>query len=627
MDFLINLSIFDNYRLAAMYKCTTPEPSGLNLIVKSLLFYVLCIIVFAGCDFQPEGQVFTDVPIPSTEGMTVRLDNVNELTIQLKDRTTFYYTIEAGGRTSGQSYVTLNDQIVWTNGLLTSSFELDPANLESGSYSLRIEYVTKSGSGSMADKMNLESLILWRDFVIVVDHSIPTTPDDPSAIKITSVQNIDQTIVVSWTPYRNFNFQHYELIREDYDEAGTYVSGFVFSPISDASQTTINDFMYVGGRSLYKLRLYAASSVYETPPFEYEHPYKPDITYNIETNGDVLIRWNSLNALRNNFFKYTVEIRQTVGQANPITFEISNLLDTTIVYKSDNFRFGATRELKLNLHPSEDYHYAKGFKTFIVSGDPFPSFDGSPPYHSRDNNFYLAINSRLNMINKSGEVVNVLQHSYWPLVTNNNYTAVGKRNNKNYLIDLSTMSEVKEIVLSDVDEFTPVGVSDNNLLLIQTETSAKVTTIEGQELLSMEFAFGYAGISPNGKYVFYGPHTYRFNGTQYEPWPGNYTQYAKSVDFISDSKIIIGTSDKVWRVDMETLNLEVQNYDYKWPCNYDRVSKLMGCLIESNYVIFDPQTFETYKTLAVDPSAGVFLLYNETVLCSSGVRIKLSDIP
>ena len=268
-------------------------------IIKSFRLFVL-LVVFA-CDFKADEEVFTNIPQPSSAGLSLNLENIVEATIQLKEKTTFHYTIEAADKQLIGSTVHLNDQLIWTTNFASASFDLDPATLATGNYTLKIQFETTTKSGSMADKLGLERFVIWLQKTVIVDHTVPIDPGDPGAITITSVENIDNTIRVHWKEYSSFNFESYQLERTDVDSNGNIVNGMIFSPQQIATETSQHDYTYVGGKSEYRIKLVADGTTYTSPPFIYEHPYQPELSYKLLSGGAVKINWNSVGTLKNNF--------------------------------------------------------------------------------------------------------------------------------------------------------------------------------------------------------------------------------------------------------------------------------------------------------------------------------------
>ena len=596
-------------------------------IIKQFRLFVL-LVVFA-CDFKADEEVFTNIPQPSSAGLSLNLEDISEGTIQLKEKTTFRYTIETADKQLIVSTVRLNDQLIWTTNFASASFDLDPATLATGNYTLKIEFITTTESGSLADKLGAERFVVWLQKTVLVDHNVPSEPGDPGAITITSVQNIDNSIWVHWKEYSSFNFESYQLERMDFDAKGNLVGGKIFPTQQMATQTSQHDYTYVGGKSEYRIKLVADGTTYTSPPFIYEHPYQPELSYELLSGGAVKIKWRGVGTLKNNFGQYTLEIRETVGYANPVTFQLNNASDTSITFNPANFNFGTIKNMSLTISSGEEFHYRKHYGQLIY-GKKFMPTDYAMYFNTNDGNFYTSKQHKPYKLNEDGIALDSIdQYFDWPPVFNNTNTAIARLNNANktYRISLPTM-DLEELNLPDAAKGYVYGISDDNKLLTQTETGTKIIGADGTVISSLgSFTAAKTAISPNGKYVIYNDHVYRFDGTQYVDWNILQTHFIKSIDFIPNepTKAIIGFHDKVIKYNLETNTEELTSNSVTGPCNYDPVSSKIGCHSGNQYVILKSEDLQVYKSIPV--SDGIYFLLNETLICTSGAQIKLSELP
>ena len=599
------------------------------------LYLVLSIGIFMGCDFEPGDEILTHVDPASLDGITIDLENYPDQHIQLKSKTEFRYSIQTTYKKLSESRVLLDNQIIWISSQAEGTFQLDPEQMETGSYKLKIEYAATTETGSLAEKLGAEFIYVWTERTVIVNHNIPGNPSDPGAIAITAVENIDNSIKVSWTPYTNFNFEKYEVIRQDYDEKGVPKGDRALQAMSsDPAHTYLFDRQYLGGKSEYKIKLYAAGKTYMSPPVVYEHPYKPNVTYEIKTDGQVTITWNNVSALSDNFYSYKLEVIDYVGgYRQTVTFDKFSTLDTAVTFVPENFLFGKSKGLRLTIYPSSDpYYYSKVHELNLTYGDPFPFFNGYsfPLYFNvKTQNFYYRAwwGGSIHRADENGQSLDSLDRYYTFFHMNDNI-AIGTANETNYRINLETMEAEGEIPVPNGNVF---GLSDDNKVAIFTNDGGKVFTLEGTELLSLGYPSGegFKGISPNGQYVFAQPKSYRFNGTVFEDWSSWNTFNIRSVSFLPDepSKMIVGEKTRIWKYNFEAETNEITTTDFTGPCNFDPVTEKLGCLNGNAFVILNSDDFQLYKTLPVQADAGLFYLLNGKVICSSGTQIELSDIP
>lgn len=595
------------------------------------LSFIVLLTFLISCEFQPEGEVFTEVNPPSLEGLSIDLENHPEQEILLKTVTQFHYSVQAPNKKIIETRALLKNSTVWTTTTAQGSFELDPADLETGSYKLRIEFTATSETGSLAEKVGAEVVYVWMERTIVVNHNVPQNPGDPGAITITSVENIDYSVKVTWTPYTNFNFEKYEVIRQDFDEQGKQTTGRVMPVMSlDANYTSVFDDQYLGGKSHYMVKLYADGKTYTSPPFVYQHPYSPDIAYDLKADGNVTITWRSISALKNNFSGYTLDVIDYVGGRRQETpFDLYSASDTSVTFAPENFHFGKVKDLKLTIHTSSAAnYYSKVHYSEMRNGDAFPVFYGALSFNAETKKFYYqTLNKILHVADENGVPLDSLNRAYTFLNINNSI-GVGTLNYKNYRINLATMEEEGLVPVPDGNVFSLSN--DNKMGIFISGVGPKIFTSTGEEVLAIPTGgSNYRGLSPDGQYFFFQPHMYKFNGTAFEEWKPWYAVNILTASFIptEPTKVIFGEEDRIRIFDFAADQNDLTSLAYTGPCNLDPVSNKLGCLNGDQFVILNRDDLTLYKSLTVDAGGVGFYLLNGSVICSSGAQIKLSDIP
>jgi hypothetical protein len=600
--------------------------------MKYFRFFAALIALTFSCNFEPDTEVFTDINPPDVSGLSIDLNSYPEEEILLTEVTTFYYSIETNGKEHIETRVTIDGEIIWiTSSSINGSFTLNPEELGTGNHDLKIEFVAASKTGSLAEQYGAEVLYVWTERNIIVDLTIPDDPGDPGAIVIQSVIHVDNSIQVNWSKYSNPNFEQYELLRVDYDANGNIIQG---SPIlfgaGLADITTYNDRTYVGGKSEYMIKLYAANQTYTSPPFVYEHPYKPNVSYEINGDGSVTVSWNSLAQLSENFRGYTLKLKYEVGGfTQTTTFTSSALMDTTETFTPPDFKFGDVKNLEFSLDPVSTrqplIYYSK-----LRYGDSFPAFQPvfvEPQFNEETQTYFLAKNSLLYKISETGELLDSLSTHYPKISLNKTIGVATKMDDKLVKIDLETM-EVES--LPGLPDGNIIDLSEDNRAVVFTSFDGlKVFDLQGATLATIGFQPGLdiMKISPDGNWLLT-PGIRKWNGVdQYELWSAWLASGYRSVDFLENQPptMIVGYNNRVMKMNLETLG-EVTSNSYTGPCNIDNTTGLIGCLTGNQFVILN-DNFELQKSLPVDVTAGYFYLLNNTVLCTSGTQIKVSDIP
>ncbi len=199
------------------------RPTGYLLII-SLGF------VFAYCVYSPDEDFFKEIQPLDSADFRISLNSFfDDDTIYLEGVTTFSYSLGSSGIVQ-EVRVLLNDELIYTLYNKNGTFTITPTT---GIYKLRVEFISTSGTGSLADQVGAELVKVWKEWVI--DAYVETYPETPQIT--TSIEN--GFAVISWTPYTKTKFVGYELTMEN--------TPFSFSKIfTDPTITSWVDSSYTG---------------------------------------------------------------------------------------------------------------------------------------------------------------------------------------------------------------------------------------------------------------------------------------------------------------------------------------------------------------------------------------------
>ena len=163
----------------------------------------LLVIMFVSCTYTPEEKYFAEIQqiLPQA---SITLNTYNEKdTIYLYEATNFQFTISTSVSIK-TSTIMMGSKSLFTTSAASGTFFIAYENLKTGTYELKIQFTSTSGTGSLADKKGIETVEVWRKWVLVIDVDPPPTP-----VIQTSKQN--GFLKVSWTPYLKKNFKNYVL--------------------------------------------------------------------------------------------------------------------------------------------------------------------------------------------------------------------------------------------------------------------------------------------------------------------------------------------------------------------------------------------------------------------------------
>jgi hypothetical protein len=595
---------------------------------------VFAILLFFGsCDFQPDGVKVTSIMSPSTGDIVINLNGYPDQQIFLKGVTQFNYSISAEDRELTSIEVTVDDQPIGVSysGNLAGTFQLSPTDYTVGQHKLKITYLAKSGTGSLVDTYDGERLVVWieRDIVITA------TPGSNEAVKISSVANVDGTIQITWTKSKSTDFVSYQLNRVDYDKAGYVIGTFTFPAITDAGVTSMNDQTYLPGKSQYQLTITTRSVDYATNSVIYEYSYDPSFSSMIAADGTVTLTWKSLYPLRLNFHSYNLLVKETSNFNHENSFEHSEVLDTTVIFKPDGWGLGSIRPLKFTLNrESTSIETPPVYNSSLLYGDKFPllySFsDIYPTYHQDRKQYYLFYFSHLRRATEEGQLVDSTTQDYSLIRMANNFAIATTEAGVYKKINLETLEE------SSLTLPLPylITLTNNGTLAVSDGTNTAIYSPKGVKLKEMIYS-SYGGLSPDGNYLFTSGTMNKFNGTEYVstfPFSESEGYKRKSMTFVPETNpthVVFGFTNKITTLSLTSGAYETVSTDITGPCNYDPFSNKLGCYSGNTYVILNAEDNSIFKSVPIIPElqqgSEYFYLLNSAILCP-GVILQLSDI-
>jgi hypothetical protein len=610
--------------------------------MKPHFLVLLLAVLISGCDYKLEKTVVTNIQQPPLDEFSINLNSYPSGSIELKQLTTFTYSVNIGDRPVSQVGIKVDGSMLGVTILNNNSFSVDPAVLSTGSHTLEIGIVAQSGTGSLADLAGAEFITVLLERILVVDHTIPTDPDDPNSVKITSIENVNGTLKITWNPYDNFNFQSYTINRVDYDDeldpshATQYVT---VATITDATGTSVNDQYFLYGRSVYTITLTADGKTFTSPPVEYEYDFKQAITGELDIKGNLKLKWTSIKKFINNINNYHVILDGPLIPTPLPTYDIYSATDTTLEVSVDAI-LGYQVRARLFTNTGGT---SKIVEVYVNTGDPFPNFDTNNGVHFDETtaSYYLvSTNQRIWKVDDQGTPVDSTADTYDRVVYARNLPfAVATKNEKSFKIDLITMSST---ALPDVPDLTPLSVSDN--LRIAGFHKQNFVTLSGTYTQAGDTLFccdatgqkdGY--VTPDGAYTVMADRIYKNSGIKSDYY-GQFDTYGRlSTMFIDDPPVVtMADLNRIYKYNLETKTEVFSKSDVTGPCNYDPVSDKLGCTRKNSnmFVILNANDLSVYKTLPVypvsfqptDQTHTFYYLWNGNIICPKA-QVKLSDIP
>lgn len=329
-----------------------------SLTIKDLAFCskmvaIACLVlVAASCTYTlPDEKYFVDIK-QTLPNATISLNNFdNKDTIFLYQSANFQYNIVLANSFFIEAGVFLGSTKLSTSTSSKGTFSIDGANLKTGTFQLKIQFTSTSGTGSLADKSGAELAQIWRSWVLIIDVDPPSKP-----VLRKSVEN--GFLKISWDPYLKKNFINYTFY---YSRAPGY------SPTTLVIDKPLGSFYidssYVGGSpSHYFISIKTISGSATSSTVSANAPQNVTIKYRSSDSTATLV-WRKSN--------YAGSFKEAVVSENGVKRKvITNPNDTSLVLKLNNVLFGRYSTVSLTINSKYPYAYYQPFKDSLLIDNP-----------------------------------------------------------------------------------------------------------------------------------------------------------------------------------------------------------------------------------------------------------------
>lgn len=140
--------------------------------------FLSLIILAVSCEFVPDEVPETIIQPPLVPPPIEFSLNGYEDTIRIDRLTNFSYTLNSYGRKILAIKITLSEKFLinYVKGTNTRdvTFTINPAQYNDGLYTMYIEIVTGTGSGSIADAIEGEGFVYMLNWPVIIDKTLQT---------------------------------------------------------------------------------------------------------------------------------------------------------------------------------------------------------------------------------------------------------------------------------------------------------------------------------------------------------------------------------------------------------------------------------------------------------------------
>lgn len=572
---------------------------------------------------------------PGAEDVGILLPKEGD-TLYMFTRTQLQYDLNLGAEIPVGLEVFLNDVPVTAVSPQEYAFYVDPRTLPTGFYPLRLELTTTGGTGSLADRSGLEMQKVKKEWVIYMDKTAP------EKVVFKDIYPESGTLMLSWTTYPEKNFQAYEIRKFCYDEVYEKYHPCDTLTVTRLLTTQIADSSFVGGKALYKIRVYGSDQYSAYSEKEYTFEYDPDFKWRWLTEKDIAFSWEP-NPFYNNIKQYEFNQRYTNGSS------INQHFGDTLHYYSFEFGEMIQYELKVVAKSAEERN-DQIFYTDVYKGEKVPRALANSTYRkSTDKYYFLQTNwyGRTDTLfmfhgqtNEFEKKLVLGAESGFTISPNGKWAYVAYDDQLLH-IDPSTLTVLQSYSIADlpgvdpsINEYYSLVVNNGNFLTMQLNSGYVVVDMSSFTIQHNTFD-KIDMVSPDGNTLYKEGISYSWNGREYLPaGPFYKTEKLRAMVQFAEDSIVLWYTDTFKIIDAQSgseIKSVILNFDWTREniVSYDPVNHLLGQYFKQNnsnlteFEVLNLATDEVRTILVADSRTYSFKILNNKLICSKGYQYSL----
>jgi hypothetical protein len=389
---------------------------------------VLMILLLWGCEYEPEKENFREVEPPSMYRTFDLEITPSTDTIEVFNTAQFLYNINAGNlrlQSGGFSMAGVN----WKIFSYAGEFTINPVEFRPGLDTLKLQIITNSGTGSLADFAGVEGYMVERHWLFLIDGR--PAPYILSSWSVTP----EKYLKISWTKCDQYNFKSYEL-------EGSANSNIIKKTYTDKEITSYVDSFFVGGDANYRISSRVITGN--------QHTWGQSIRFSTPTPV-MYFSGDGTDSLRISWDRSMFNAKYRLYSQNQVLFESSTDTSFTVVHPG----FGRFRDFGLyvmsSVNPSPDSWYTlKKFQNYSLG----QSIAGNSPVYGYNHIDKVVYTNTYNDIQcfdaetagllRKYRIENLIYSGYYACPTNSTRVAVLSRDSI-YVFDNKALQKPQTI--------------------------------------------------------------------------------------------------------------------------------------------------------------------------------------
>ncbi|MGE5797502.1 MAG: hypothetical protein ACM34N_12015 [Ignavibacteria bacterium] len=588
------------------------------LLTQTMLFSIY------SCEFSPTGSNYVEIT-PEIQPAYINLD-FNSDTVKIWGEKNISYNINISGLQLRRVKIFFDDVLLTQTSQLNGDFYFDSEKYSNSAHKLKIEVTSSSGTGSISDKLGVETVLFVKEWVLVIDNAKPVR------LAITSIEPYEGRLKITWEKYENFNFEFYSL----------NLNGFFLTIIYDQEKNYWIDSNYVSGPINYSVNVTAAGQVGIGNACNY-FSGNPEVFADVNDSGKVNLSWTK-NLFYNNFEYY--QVRRVFNENSIKTIAtLYGINDTT--YIDEDPPFGC--EYKYQVLVSGYYESLSSGAACYIGNKmlEFQTVEFIPSLNSiyiknRDG-YYRLDPENLSVLAHQDRMINSVGEDRLALSRNGVYAYISADNNFYRLNPLSLAVEQTYSTNSIVkyNSYIQMGfkVSDSNFIAYTSWSKPNEVTYQfiGNvifnlntktvvEALSAEESSWFCFISANNKYFYTSGNLY---GIVKDNLVKSGSEKTGQFSFIEDGEEYIILNNNIFQVKRSRDMSLRSSMSFESAANfsYDPATGYLGFSGSYNgenyYFVYDINTWKEIIRIHVFDSYGLFFA-NSTLFGYQGYYLHLN---